>query len=78
MEAKEFIIAKEPYSEYGSNRARYYSVMNTDKHFINNAYFDYGKSPLREAKKFAKENGYSTLKVLGNKWNEPDKIYNLT
>lgn len=64
----EYILCKEKRSEHFDGRVRYYST--TD-----NAYFDYGKSPLSVAKAHARNGGFKTMRLLGNRWNEPDKIY---
>jgi hypothetical protein len=65
---KEYVISKEKQSDFGDNRTRYYSLTDS-------AYFDRGKSPLKEAKLYAKLKGYETLKVIGRYFREKDKIY---
>lgn len=53
----------------GRNRTNYYVLnSNIDKFFE-------GKSPLKEAKIYAKENGFTHLKVISTTLRKEDKLY---
>jgi len=70
---KIFVIGKEPFSEYNSNKARYYSLTNG-----HDAYFEgINGTALSEAKQYAAKHGFTTMKLIGNRWNQKDKIYNI-
>lgn len=72
--SKELVVGKEKFTEYRSNKSRYYSVTNGY-----NGYFEGSdiQTALSQVKEYAKLNGFTTLKILGNKWNQKDKIYTI-
>lgn len=71
---KQLTICKEVFSEYSSNKVRYFS---TTRGY--NGYFegDKNKTALTQAKEYAKENGFETMLLIGNKFGDKDKIYTL-
>lgn len=67
---KEYVIKKEPYSEYRDNKTRYYSITDSN-------YFD-SKRPLTDAKTYALKKGYDLVRIVYPSFRKKDKIISVT
>lgn len=66
---KEYVIRKERWVEYRDNKTRYYGIYDSE-------YYD-GKSPLKDAIKYAKNKGYESLRIIYPSISKKDQLINL-